>query len=86
MKGNDGVDSMRALTPEAAQYAVIGRSDRNEPTLYHFNQPQAQAERLRAQREAASGQPCYVVTMAAWQANPLAALQRAEAERFGEIT
>ena len=76
---------MRNLTPDATQYAVIGRSDRNEPTLYHLNQPSAQAERLRAQREATIGQACYVVTMAAWQANPLAALQRAEAERFGEI-
>lgn len=76
---------MRSLTPDAAHYAVIGRSDRNEPTLYHLNQPQDRAERLRAQRETTTGQACYVVTMAAWQTNPLAALQRAEADRFGEI-
>ena len=67
---------MRATT----QYAVIGRSE-NYPTLYHMNQTAVNAERLRARRETATGHPCYVVAMPAWNANPLAALTAAEAER-----
>lgn len=61
-------------------YAVIGRSE-NYPTLYHMNQTPTNAERLRARREAATGRPCYVVAMPAWEANPLTALTNAEAER-----
>src|SRR5262245_36346391 len=49
-------------TRGATQYAVIGRSE-NYPTLYHMNQTSVNAERLRARREAATGRPCYVVTM-----------------------
>jgi hypothetical protein len=64
----------------ATQYAVIGRSE-NYPTLYHMNQTSVNAERLRARREAATGRPCYVVAMPAWEANPLTALTAAEAER-----
>jgi hypothetical protein len=67
-------------TRAAVQYAVIGRSE-NYPTLYHMNQTPMNAERLRARREAATGRPCYVVAMPAWDANPLAALTAAEAER-----
>jgi hypothetical protein len=68
-------------TRGATRYAVIGRSE-NYPTLYHMNQTSVHAERLRARREAATGRPCYVVTMPAWEANPLAALTAAEAERI----
>ena len=63
-------------------YAVIGRSE-SQPTLYHMNQSPANAERLRRRREAATGQPCFVVTLAEWLANPLAAIQRAEATHRG---
>jgi hypothetical protein len=61
-------------------YAVIGRSD-NYPMLYHMNHTSTDAERLRARREAATGRPCYVVAMHAWEANPRTALTAAEAER-----
>ena len=69
-------------TRATTQYAVIGRSE-NYPTLYHMNQTSVNAERLRARREAATGRPCYVVAMPAWEANPLTALTAAEAERTG---
>jgi len=64
----------------ATLYAVIGRSE-DQPLLYHMNQTREGAERLRARREEAIGQPCYIVPMAAWHTNPMAALRRAEAER-----
>jgi hypothetical protein len=64
----------------APLYAVIGRSE-NYPLLYHMNQPPLQAEQLRARREAATGRPCYIVTMAAWETDPRAALQAAEMVR-----
>lgn len=62
------------------QYAVIGRSE-TYPTLYHMNQTRPNAERLRQRREAAIKRPCFVVAMEAWAANPLTALQEAEAAR-----
>jgi hypothetical protein len=62
------------------RYAVIGRSD-EDPTLYHMNLPWVRADYLRARREAATGRPCYVIPMAAWHHDPLAALQRAERAR-----
>jgi hypothetical protein len=62
------------------QYAVIGRSE-TYPTLYHMNQTRPHAERLRQRREAAIKRPCFVVAMEAWAANPLTALQEAEAAR-----
>ncbi len=64
------------MTSEPA-YAVIGRAESEEPVLYHLT-TQARAERLRVQREQAVGRPCYVVALAEWQVDPLAALQRAE--------
>lgn len=63
-------------------YAVIGRSE-GAPTLYHMNQKKVNAERLQQRRERASGEPCFVVPMAQWHANPRTALQQAEAARFG---
>lgn len=62
------------------RYAVIGRSE-TYPILYHMTQAGPDAERLRARREAAITRPCFVVAMGAWAANPLAALQDAEAAR-----
>ncbi|MDQ2783635.1 MAG: hypothetical protein M3Y58_01385 [Chloroflexota bacterium] len=59
-------------------FAVIGRSE-GQPTLYHMNQSPANAERLRQRREAATGQPCYVVPLAEWLEDALGALQRIEA-------
>jgi hypothetical protein len=67
-------------TQAPPQFAVIGRSE-NYPTLYHMNQTRVNAERLRARREAATGNPCYIVPMLAWNTNPLAALTAAESER-----
>ena len=63
------------------QYAVIGRSE-TYPTLYHMNQTRPNAERLRQRREAATKRPCFVIAMEAWAANPLTALQDAEAARL----
>lgn len=63
------------------QYAVIGRSE-TYPTLYHMNQTRPNAERLRQRREAAIKRPCFVVAMEAWAANPLTALEEAEAARL----
>ncbi len=64
------------MTSEPA-YAVIGRAENGEPVLYHLT-TRARAERLRVQREQAVDRPCYVVPLADWQVDPLAALQRAE--------
>lgn len=64
------------------RYAVIGRSE-GEPVLYHADKTRDEAERLCERREAATSRPCYVISMAAWQANPREALRRAERERFG---
>ena len=50
-----------------------------------MNQTWEHADRLCQRREATTGQPCYVVPMGAWLTAPLAALQRAEAGRFGGI-
>jgi hypothetical protein len=61
-------------------FAVVGRSE-GYPTLYHMNQPRERAERLRVRREALTGQPCFVVPMVAWHADPAAALRWAEAAR-----
>jgi hypothetical protein len=61
----------------APDYAVVGRSE-TFPTLYHLHKTKADAERLRVRREAISGQPCYVVLFAEWQADPLGTLQGAE--------
>jgi hypothetical protein len=63
-----------------ARYAVIGRSA-DQPLLYHMDLPRERAERLRERRELSTGQPCYVVTMAAWHADPMGALRGAEAAR-----
>jgi len=68
--------------PPGVLYAVIGRSD-NEPVIYHMNLPWTRADQLRVRREATTGQPCFVVPMRAWHDDPLAALRRAEQERFG---
>jgi hypothetical protein len=68
--------------PSSVLYAVIGRAD-DELILYHMNLPWVRADQLRARREMATGRPCFVVPMSAWHSNPLAALQRAERERFG---
>jgi hypothetical protein len=61
------------------QFAVIGRSH-DEPTLSRMT-TWVRAEWLRKQREQATGGPCYVVALDEWRANPLKALQRAEAAR-----
>lgn len=47
--------------------AVIGRSE-GGPVLYHTDKTRDDAELLCARRESARGRPCYVITMAAWQA------------------
>ncbi len=65
------------------RYAVIGESE-NYPVLYHMNQKRLIAEQLRKRREAIIGQPCFVVPMAAWLADPLQALRRAEAALLRE--
>jgi len=59
------------------RYAVIGESE-GYPVLYHMNQRPLIAEQLRKRRETTIGQPCFVVPMAAWLADPLQALHRAE--------
>ncbi len=59
------------------RYAVIGESE-GDPILYHMNQTATQAEQLRQRREASSGTRCYVVPMAAWQADPRGALRQAQ--------
>ncbi len=64
----------------ALQYAVVGWSE-TYPILYHMNQTGPHAEQLRERREAAIKRPCFVVAMTAWAANPLTALQDAEAAR-----
>jgi hypothetical protein len=64
----------------AVRFAVIGRSEAY-PMLYHMNQTRPDAERLRQRREAAIKRPCFVVPMGEWEANPLTALQEAEAAR-----
>ena len=71
-------------TGPANLFAVIGRSE-DQPLLYHMDLPWARAERLRQRREDATGRSCYIVPMGAWLSNPMVALQRAEAGRFGEI-
>ncbi|MDQ6832441.1 MAG: hypothetical protein M3008_03490 [Chloroflexota bacterium] len=65
-----------------ARYAVIGESE-GYPVLYHMNQARPQAESLRKRREATVGQPCFVVPMAAWFADPLGALREAQGIRGG---
>ncbi len=63
------------------QFAVIGRSE-TYPVLFHMNQTGPNAERLRQRRETAIKRPCFVVAMGEWEANPLTALQEAEAARL----
>jgi len=63
------------------RYAVIGESA-GYPVLYHMNQTKTHAEKLRERREAALSQPCFIVPMAAWLADPLQALRWAEAARL----
>ncbi len=65
------------------RYAVIGESE-GYPVPYHMNQKPLIAEQLRKRREAIIGHPCFVVPMAAWLADPLQALRRAEAARLRE--
>jgi len=62
---------------------VIGESE-TYPVLYHMNQKRLIAEQLRKRREAVIGRPCFVVPMAAWLADPLQALRRAEASQLPE--
>ncbi len=62
------------------RYAVIGESE-GYPVLYHMNQRPLIAEQLRVRREATVGQPCFVVPMAAWFADPLGALREAQGVR-----
>jgi hypothetical protein len=61
-------------------YAVVGRSE-SYPTVYHMDQTRERAERLRERRAAATGQPCFIVPMADWRADPGDALARAQAAR-----
>lgn len=49
--------------------------------LYHMNQTKVNAEKLRKRREATISQPCFIVPMAAWLADPLQALRHAEGTR-----
>jgi len=65
------------------RYAVIGESE-GDPILYHMNQTHPSAEQLRQRREAAVGQPCFIVPMSAWHADPLGALREAQGAR-GDI-
>ncbi len=62
------------------RFAVIGESE-GYPILYHMNQTRPSAEQLRQRREAAIGQPCFIVPMAAWHADPLGALREARGAR-----
>lgn len=62
------------------QYAVIGESE-GVPILYHMNQTPTAAEQLRLRREAAVGQPCFIVPMAAWLSDPRGALREAQGTR-----
>ncbi len=64
------------------RYAMIGESE-GFPVLYHMNQKYLIAEQLRRRREAITGQPCFVVPMAAWLADPLGALREAQGVRGG---
>ncbi len=61
---------------------MIGESE-GYPVLYHINQTAALAEQLRKRREAAIGQPCFIVPMAAWHVDPLGALREAQRARGG---
>jgi len=63
-----------------ARSAVIGESE-GYPILYHMNQTRPSAEQLRQRREAAVGQPCFIVPMAAWHADPRGALREAQGMR-----
>ncbi len=62
------------------RFAVIGESA-GYPILYHMNQKRLIAEQLRKRREALIGQPCFIVPMAAWHADPLGALREAQGVR-----
>ncbi|MDQ2785630.1 MAG: hypothetical protein M3Y58_11590 [Chloroflexota bacterium] len=62
------------------RFAVIGESE-GYPILYHMNQTRPSAEQLRQRREEAIGQPCFIVPMAAWHADPLGALREAQGAR-----
>jgi len=62
------------------RFAVIGESE-GYPILYHMNQTRPSAEQLRQRREVAIGQPCFIVPMAAWYADPLGALREAQGAR-----
>jgi len=64
------------------RYAVIGESE-GDPILYHMNQTLTAAEQLRLRREAAVGQPCFIVPMAAWRSDPRGALREAQGARQG---
>ncbi len=64
------------------RFAVIGESE-GDPILYHLNQTAKGAEQLRVRREAAIGQPCFIVPMAAWHTDPLGALREAQGARRG---
>jgi len=65
-----------------SRYAVIGESE-GYPILYHMNQTAKAAEQLRKRRETITGQPCFVVLMSAWHADPLDALRKAQGMRGG---
>lgn len=54
-------------------------ADEYDAALPYARSPRA--ERLRARREELTGQPCFIVPMAAWRADPGGALRRARAER-----
>ena len=62
------------------RYAVIGESE-GIPILYHMNQKRLIAEQLRKRCEAAVGQPCFIVPMAAWLSDPRGALREAQGTR-----
>ncbi len=62
------------------RYAVIGESE-GYPVLYDMNQKPLIAEQLRKRREATIGQPCFVVPMSAWFADPRGALREAPGAR-----
>ncbi len=69
------------MSGSGSRYAVVGHSE-GDPTVYHMDQTRERAERLRERREAATGQPCFIVPMVDGQADPSGARKRAQAERL----
>ncbi len=65
-----------------ARDAVIGESE-GVPILSHMNQTRPSAEQLHVRREAAVGQPCFIVPIVAWLSDPRGALREAQGARRG---